>query len=316
MAVGDPIKLISDNNYELFPAAHMNIDTGILTGGVVTINSGDDTLVDIAAGTGVVIDWTDPANPLKTMVSWNAFIGESVPNLATGVFTSFAISAAGALIKVSLLIPTPNERRTRIYLQSATHTSGTKIDSITGSSVPAYDKIEAILDYVRNTGTVNSGNNYSAFAADLQLDKAAGTTTLPFINRSADPMSPAVQTNAANSPLANFTVAYQNGSGGTTFDAATLVDPDQYDDGSGTLATVGNNKWTIKRLYFFGQNGATTVAYGQNQYNSLSDAESALPTEPFVVSALLESGSLTSYLIIIKGGTDLSDIADAKFITV
>ncbi len=29
MAAGDPIKLISGNNYELFPAAHMNIDTGI-----------------------------------------------------------------------------------------------------------------------------------------------------------------------------------------------------------------------------------------------------------------------------------------------
>ncbi len=35
-------------------------ESGVITGGVITINGGDPSLFDVTAGTGVIWDWTDP----------------------------------------------------------------------------------------------------------------------------------------------------------------------------------------------------------------------------------------------------------------
>lgn len=290
------------------------LNSGLFTGGLVTINSGDDTKFDVSAGTGVVISWTNPAAPTKTPVSWGAFLAQDIPDL-TKVFTSISINAAGGLvIHPSGETTTPAENRSEIRLQSAVHTSGVNITSITSGNRPAYEVVASILDYISDLGPVNQGNDYSANGANLQLDKSAGQTTLPFINRIADPQNPTRKTNVLQN-IVSTTRTYRDGSGGFVFlPGNTEVDPDFWDDGTGTLNTVSPNKWTTKRLLFFGLNEATTITYGQAEYNSLAEAEDAILTETPFLSPLLGNGSFTTVLIVKVGATDLTDITEAKFI--
>lgn len=293
----------------------MALTTGVLTGGEVTVNGGDNTLVDIAAGTGVIEDWTTPTAPVMTRVTWNAFTAEAMPNLATGVFTSLAITATNTLEKTSGVSSTPQEQRAKIYLQTAVHVGGTQVESISGSSMQAYQVINALFDYVSALGPVNTGNAIGANGANLTIDKASGTTTLPFINRVNDPQSPSELVNAAASPVASFNRHYQDGVGGFTITTGhTAVDPDFYDDGTGTLNSVTNNRFTIKRCYYFAQTDALTLTYGQAEYTSIDNALDAIFTEDPVISPLFAGGKFVTAIIVQEGATDLSDVAQAKFV--
>jgi len=289
--------------------------TGIISGGAVTINGGDNTTIDIAAGTGVVIDWTTPTAPVRTPVSWSQQLAVTMPNLSTGIFTTLSIDSSGVLAKISGSLITNQARRLKIYLQTAIHTSGTQIDSISNSSEQAYQVVEALRDYVIALGSVNTGNQYTANGANLNINKSSGTTTLPFINRNVDPQNPSALPNAQESAL-SFTYTYQDGSSSWLFvPSTTAIDPDLYDDGSGTLQTVSNNKWTIKKIYYFAQSDATTITYGQIEYSSEQDAIDAIQIEEVVINPFLTSGALTTVLVVKKGETDLTN-ANNSFVSV
>jgi len=291
------------------------LNSGLFTGGEVTINAGDNTTFDVAAGTGVVVDWTDPANPVRTLASWAAFTAEAVPDIGA-VFTVVGINANGSLVKQSGAEFTPGEKRATIQLQTLSHASGVIINAVSGSSQPAYEVIQSILDYIDALGPINSGNDYSANGVNLEIDKSAGTTVLPFINRVNDVQNPSIQTNAAT-VSATLSRTFRDGLGGFIFiPGNTVIDPDNYDDGSGVLAAVGNNKWTIQRLYFFGQVNITAVTYGQAEYNSMDDAEAAILLEAPELDPLLGNAAFVTALIVVKDATDLSDPLEAKFVCI
>ena len=82
----------------------------------------------------------------------------------------------------------------------------------------------------------------------------------------------AVDTSAADS----FIYYYQDGVGGfTAVTGQTQIDNTQYDDGSGTLATLGVAKYGVHWVYQ-GLDNDTYVVYGRGNYN-LSQAENAAP---------------------------------------
>lgn len=315
---GAVLKIVNNVPTWVVPTPLDQATTGLLTGGVITINSGDNQTFDVSAGTGIIVDWTDPAAPVRYEVSWTAFTAESIPDLATGVFTTVRINNVGGIVKSSGTLLTPEQKRTNILLQSLVHISGTQIDSVTGSSTPAYDKTEGVLDYIASAGPITNGNDYSANGVNLQINKSSGTTTLPFINRVNDTMNPTLITNALQSPVNPITRTYQDGSSGFTFVSGnTVIDPSFYDDGTGTLDAVGVNNWTIQRIFFFGVNGATTIVYGQTVYNSLGNAQTALANKTDIINLsplLTISGFLSMYLIVKNGASDLSDVGDAIFI--
>lgn len=293
------------------------VSTGLFTGGKVTINTGDNAKFDVSAGTGLVIDWTDPLDPKRDLVSWNAFTSQVIPDLSK-IFTSLGINSVGGLIiHPSGVIPTSAENKSEIRLQAVVHQNGTNIDSLSSTNTPAYEVVAAILDYISDLGPINIDNDYFPNGANLQIDKTLGQTTLPFINResvSPDPQNPTRKSNPAQT-VALTTRTYRDGAGDFIFvPSNTLIDPDFWDDGTGTLNSVGPNKWTIKRLLFFGLNESNTITYGQAEYNSLSDAEDAILTETPFLSPLLGSGSFNTVLIVKSGATDLTDISEAKFI--
>lgn len=291
--------------------------TGILTGGEVTVNGIDNTKFDVAAGTGVVVDWTDPANPKKTTVSWLASASNSVPDI-TEDFTNVYISVTGDIIAVSGVLGSPSVNRSRIMLQSLIHAGGVIIESVGNSSRPAYEVTAGILDYITEAGAITKGNQvFANVAGNLSTDKTSGTTTLPFINRVNDLQNPTTLSNGDISPQTNLVRVYRDGIGGfVSTPGFTNVDPENYDDGSGVLSLVANNKFTIQRFYFFAGQNIMGVTYGQTVYDSIAFAQADLFTENPELSPLLDVATFVTALIVKKGATNLTLEADAKFIEI
>lgn len=292
--------------------------TGVITGGVISANAGDPSKYDLSEGTGITVDWTDPANPVVTDVSWAAVVAGTVPDLATDAFTSVHITSAGTVVLTASFLPGPEEKRQHIQLGLLVHTDLTEIES-TSQAIPAYEASKAVLDWIAAVGAINAGNQYSAnVAGNLTIDKAVGVTTLPFINRNINAQNPTMMDNAALAPVPSLNGGFRDGAGGHNASLpATTIDPDVYDDGSGVLATVPNNRWTIKRLYFLGDVGITYVSVGQVVYSKLADAEAAIFSEDPDIDPRVEGFSvLITALIVKKGATDLTSPTQAKFVKI
>jgi len=311
---------LSDFNNDLPPVdvsadAYSPLDTGVITGGQVTINSGNNTLVDIAAGTGIIMDWSNPAAPIRHMVSWNAFIGEAMPNISAP-FTNFYISTVGQLIKVSGILSTPDVRRSRIQLQTAEHANGFFISNVTGSSRPAYQVVDALLDYVAFAGELSNGNQFLNVGANLEIQKFVGETCFPFINRINNPLNPTILSNPAI-PTVTFQYIYRNGVGGFSIGAPTTdINPDIWDNGSGTPAAITGGDFTNQRIYHIPSVGATFITLGQARYNDLAEAKASIFTEDPDLSPLVGQAILTTVLVVQDNASDLSNPLDAEFVDV
>lgn len=90
------------------------------------------------------------------------------------------------------------------------------------------------------------------------------------------------------------------------------VPHDQYDNG-GVLSPISNNKFVAHRLYFF-TSGNQILQYGQNEYNSLSEAETSILTESYVVNPATNNGLLLGWWIVKKDYIALNNIAECKFV--
>jgi hypothetical protein len=88
----------------------------------------------------------------------------------------------------------------------------------------------------------------------------------------------------------NFDRYYRNGSGGWTREATQIAVPEgQFDNGSGTLATIGNrnfgNYW-----FYLGPAGNIVMVYGRENINTLAAVLSANP--PADLPLRLQVGAL------------------------
>jgi hypothetical protein len=323
--VGDRVEFINGIWYKRNGGGiELSLNTGVLTGGEITVNAGDPAKFDVAAGTGYILDWTNPLSPKGTAITWSEFLAQSIPDIATELFTTVSVveSASpgiGELDIESGVVTTPQNRRQEIRLQGFTHVDGATITAIGLGQKPAYEVSEAVLDYVIKLGAINEGNQIQENGANLSVDKTTGTTTVPFINKLNDPQNPTELTNVAQIASVHSTF-YQDGVGGFTQTAGiTDINPEQWDNGTGTLASVANNKFTIKRCYFFGQAETVAISYGQAEYASLAIAKSNVFLENPVVSPIFALGVFVTALVIKKGVTDIAAAiiaGDAEFISI
>ena len=80
---------------------------------------------------------------------------------------------------------------------------------------------------------------------------------------------------------------YSDGSTGHTLDSNdgagyNDIDNTKYDNGSGTLQTMQNSKFSVQRLFYFPTTPDIIVAYyGKAFYNSIDDAERSYNLEDF-----------------------------------
>ena len=311
LATLDSSGYLPDDETEL---VYRNIlQTGLRTGGVVSINGGDPTLFDVTAGSGLIVNThTDPDNPTITRVTWNAFTGVSTTGLGSSFITYVLINSSGALVQQTTN-PTPSQLRSLILLAILFHPNGVNITAAS-RAIPALSPSLAGVDFAKAFGPLNiSGNVFSPNGANLQVDKSSGEIFSIGSNVWTTPSDPHTTVLGSQVPVTFLTVVYRDGIGGFTFESPTsLLDPTRYDDGSGTPAVVGANQWTLQRL-FLTPLGQIFVALGQNLFNTKEDAISEIGV-PIDLPVEANEGVMRGWIALRGGATALNSTSDAEFV--
>jgi len=115
-------------------------------------------------------------------------------------------------------------------------------------------------------------------------------------------------TTAFDSSVAGtFSYFYRDGIGGwTEVTAQTQIDNTQYDDGSGALATLTNNRYGVHWIYQE-TDSDIVVIYGRGDYNTLAAAQDADPFND-VPPRISTQGYLIGKIIIQKSASSFAEI--------
>ena len=281
-----------------------DFSTGVLYGGVISINSGDNSKIDISAGAGIIVDHTvSPAT--KTVVVWEAKTAVTLTNLATDDATDIAIDENGDVVQQASY--SNSEFRQYIVLGGANHQDNTTVSQVFQIKVPAFAAALSVRDLADALGDIKLGGNViTSNGANLKIDRSAGSAFSFGRNVATNPENPHTVTQSAESPV-SFSRIYDDGTGTAVFDGPnTDLDPNNYDDRSGTLAAVPTNDWTIQRVLMFANTGFTLVQYGVNTYNKKATAEAELSSQDWPNLEGITTALVLGYIIIQQGATDLS----------
>lgn len=291
--------------------------TGLISGMQLSATV-PSTTYDIAAGTGLITNYSNPSNTTVTQIAYIGGTGLTPINLATEGTYVVGLDKDNLIVEFNIAAITNQNRRDNILI-GAYRTNGTNVIFLGDSPFNlGYDGIASHKDFIRDViGPANIiGNDFTANGANLTFDGTGGQFYIIASNFRIDPEVPDESTVAASSPT-TFSHVYRQASPSTdlvTLPPTTLVDPTMWDDGSGTLQTVSVNDWTIQVIYIGPQN-VKRVAYGQQVFNTLALAEDALLTGAlnFDEFPVLQNLVRRTFLIVRQDATDLSNVAQATF---
>jgi hypothetical protein len=295
--------------------------TGIFDGGEVQYGSGSPTTttVTITAGNGIIVDnYTDPANPTYTPVSWSQFTDVAVTSLAVADHTYFAIDNTGSLVQSTSEF-TEQEHRDYIVLGAAGHVNRTSIVGVRSNPHASFDPTIRLVDLAEAIGAFNiSGNIYGPNGANLNVNKSAGKSYRAGANFQNDKASPDVTTDITQTAI-TWNYSYRDGLGGYVYSSpTTVIDPDNYDNDAGgsppALTAVPTNDWQVQILRFFPGPAQHRFEYGQTTYGTKAAAIAAIPDVDHVSNPNFAEGVVRGYLVVQESATDLSNTAQAEFI--
>jgi hypothetical protein len=298
---------------ELTETLSKNIQTtGLTSGGLITLASA--TTVDITSAKGYMADFSTSDDPQIYPVVFNGATGYTPSGDGTFIL-GFDQNDPDTVIEV--VSPTGPQDRRDVVMFGAVVVAGGNIIAIDTEPINlGYNGLQSAKDFIRDViGPANKiGNNFSANGANLNIDNDGGTIFVLGSNFRVNPEIPDENVIPAGTAVSFFRV-YRDGLGGLTLvPGQTLVDPNNYDDGSGTLASVTPNDFTVQVIYI-SPDGQYGVAYGQEVFNSLATAQDALLSGTLTYD---EIGFLTeqvrrTFLIVKQNANDLSDPAQAAF---
>ena len=285
--------------------------TGVIDGGELGVF--DSTSVYVSAGRGVIVDHETLSGPFgsaasATLVTWDSFTTE-VPNITGSEYSLLSLDSNGdPYWKMTPF--SPEEHRDYIILGKVIHRNGTN-DFTSNLQHRNVDVYSQFIDLGEAVGPLNlTGNIISEHDPNntLEIAKSAGTTFRLNYDSVNNIKNPHQSTEVLQDPATFFRV-YRDGSGDWTYvSGQTLIDPDNYDDGSGTLASVSNNKFTVQRIYMFPGSGRLYVFYGQTEYANIDIAKEAALNDVWDgPPGNFFDATLRSYLIVQEGITDFSN---------
>jgi hypothetical protein len=296
------------------------LSSGLLWGGELTINAVNPATFDLAAGGGVIVNnYSDGQHPTRTLVQWDAQTGLPDEYLATDDTVKVAVDITGAVVLAPMVesAPSPDDRRRLITIGWLDHTGRTEIEYVGMQPSIVFDVAAGLGDLVTSRGPFNvSGNTYAA-GTGLAIQRSAGIVfeeAVNYINSRIDPHR--LATNSQN-PCEIFPYM-RDGAGGWINDLPSLaaIDPNHYDDGSGTLASVPAGHFTIQPITYYALWEANDLQYGQTTYATMAEAVIALTAPVDLNPYLFVYDVPRCWLIVQQGTTNLADPAKAKFIEV
>lgn len=287
------------------PSFDPSQSTGVLTGGVLTAGAGSNQY-SISDGTGVIIDSTGK----KTYVSWSGEQNRIPQDLNNYLLTWVSVNSTGGIVEQITKL-NAEECRARICLGVVVHVDKTNVDTTNNEQVVAYNVRSQLNDLEYALGFFNvNGNVFSANGANLQIDKSVGQIYATGSNYNLNINEPNIKTLPSLSG-GEFQYRFSNGDNGVT---GTNIDPDNLDDGSGGLDPVGQNKWSIQRIYSFISNNVK-IQRGTADYGTSDEAIAEIQNELSYVTepSIKQNGILRGWLIVKQGATALNGV-DAVFV--
>lgn len=286
--------------------------TGVLSGLTLSVNGGDNTKFDIAAGKYDIAVHTDINNPVITSVDFPGATAVTVTNLGIQPVTYISMDASGNIIQTSSY-PTPTQRRTYAFVGRLNHSNLTNIsfaDTFPDFKISPvgsfYDLVDALAPF-RIGGLKISPNG-----ANLSFDRGGGSVFFRSANVATDITDPHTRTYPQQTlqPFRKMTREET-----TDLVDVTVVDPTRYDNaGTSTPVGGGSNNSTIQRVYVY-KSGAVRVAYGQAIYSSLDAALAAISTEDFVENqTVAQTAVLVAFIVLTRTCTNLQDANSCRII--
>lgn len=304
-------------------ATGANIRTGILEVPEVTINAIDNTTYDFGAGSAYFLDLTNPRIPSFEIVRWEdgEFVGLSPTVAASDGSTWISIDKDKNVLNTSMPLSDP---LTHQYAELGVVVASAGLGSplVLKAETPnlAFGLGYSVQSYINaRGGFAVSGNNMQAVGSNLQFK--FDDTTIFQLGRNAinSIMNTDRTTVPGQDPVATYFLQYRDGAGGFSSDfiLTGLINPNVYDDGTGILATVPDDYWTVQEV-FLDATGVVVVVAGQYLFRNLSTAVTVLPSlqRTQVINSNLNEISPLGFIIVKKNAVDLGDPSEALVLPV
>ena len=312
-ADSDPSRPTSSvkNTQDAINLLYSHLNSGVVNGGVISINA-NTTKFNVSDGYGYIIDyWTTPGSPVLTKVTWSGKTAQTATYLTSAVSTTLLIDVSGNIIQQT--DPASRANYTQyIVLGKILHPNKTTITGVSQYQHSISGSVGNGMDLMHFLGTLANGINFTPYDSALQLTRSSGSLLKIGGNYANDKETPNISTISAQT-IASFFYRYRDGVGGFKIEtpSTTTFRPAAIDNGTGTLGTIGSNKYINHRIYVF-TSGNAYIVPGQTQYNTLSAAVAAIPTESFIVDPQLVDANLRC-IVSCKGGITALSSADVNF---
>jgi hypothetical protein len=308
--------------YATLASSSLNDTTGILFGGALSATIGGTTF-SVTAGIGQIITQTASITGVVTTasnVTWSAVAAAPITNIATHQFTYVLVNSSGTVIQQTSPF-TDAQYKTHIIIGILCHINLASVNLVTNSQNVAYEDPHRLVELITSFGPIKKiGLNIGPNGANLRVNRTSGEAFKIGTNYTTDQFEPDVSNISAQTPVLLCRV-HRDGSGGFIFDVNggsyyNNIDPNNYDNGSGTLQSVGGSKWTIQRLFFFPNNPVDIICYyGVQVYNQFSEARANLEFETFDEAQITaENAVFLGFLFVRNAATNLSLTTQAVFL--
>lgn len=298
------------------------MNTGIISGGDISVNPLNPLAIDINPMHGIIVDYiADPENPTVTEVQTSSVITVELDSEAQSRAVTWWLMDEAQNIIQQPVRPTGSDRRTKLVL-GVTTVFGSQI--IVEQSIPVIVQhpVNQLYDLMDAIGAFNiSGNIITPNGSNLMLNVSPGKVFSRGWNHYVEDVptaEPHVVSTVGGEP-ATWLKILRATSILSELPSPNL-DPANYDN-NGVLSAVGGgaNRSTVQRLWLFPTNDSVSeiyvAQYGQTVYNTLTEAISNVGTATHVINPFLPgNGILVAFIAMTRTATNLSDPAQARII--
>ena len=305
-----------------------NLYSGLLHGGIIT-QSGS-TAYRVSSGSGIIVSinasYNDDPYPTVQFLEWPTLTG-TITALSSSYDQQFIAISSSAGTPVIVAQGTPyndGDYNTSIPIGIVIHQNRSSINAVQTFPSTAYGWKQRSYDFVKAFGPLKiSGYTLSVSGSSTgSLLLSGGTAFVEGRNYIVDPNNPSYIVEANGITTSKIFRYYQSGSnwqstwgydtnGGTGY---TAIDPTKYSN-AGTLTSVGSNKWSIQRVYYF-PNSATKafyIYYGNAQYDNKLDALAALTTETFTEAPNTLANAIFVGYMVLRDDANFNTAASYEF---
>lgn len=318
--LGSYIRQIAGGGFAASGNNDFRNDRNALSGGIIAgcvLNRGTPAgTFSISAGSyRIVNNHTDPENPTVTEVEFDGVTDESIPHIATDIFSFVWLKADGTVELQRLFAGEAFEvrRRKAVWVGVLWHFGDTNIDHVWRSPQMGFNDAHAVYDVLFHLGNTCDGGALGWAGDTVNVRQSAGTITghsIGYTGDEAGRLNPNTYEFDGDDPC-NLSYWWT--------DNSTLMDqtaPHKTLLGNGSTV-IPTDEYVIDSVFVSVDTDGTVrnwVSRTTTSYQTMAEAEShLLDTDPTgSVGAVI--GAFVGWMIVRQGWTDLSDTTQWKFI--